>query len=75
MRVGIDCSNLLAGGGVTHLCEFLREAGRAGNHEFVVWLSSAIAKKVEPARNIELIVCHIGPWQDEADDTSARASE
>lgn len=48
-RVGIDASNLRAGGTVTHLVELLRAAdpARYAIEEVVVWAGSAVLKKIE----------------------------
>lgn len=49
MRVGIDASNLRAGGTVTHLVELLRaaEPARHGIHEVIVWAGSAVLSRIE----------------------------
>lgn len=49
MRVGIDASNLRAGGGITHLVELLRAAtpGDCGFAEVVVWGGRSTLSKIE----------------------------
>ena len=49
MRVGIDASNIRAGGTATHLIELLRAADPAdsGFHEVLVWAGSAVLNKIE----------------------------
>jgi glycosyltransferase involved in cell wall biosynthesis len=49
MRVGIDASNLRAGGTATHLIELLRAANPPdfGFDEVVVWAGSAVLNKIE----------------------------
>jgi glycosyltransferase involved in cell wall biosynthesis len=48
MRIGIDASNLRAGGTVTHLVELLRAADprQHGIDEVIVWAGSAVLKKI-----------------------------
>ncbi len=50
MKVGIDASNLRAGGGLTHLVEILRAAKpeSAGFEQVVVWGGTATLAKIEP---------------------------
>src|SRR5882672_752744 len=50
MRIGIDASNLRAGGGITHVVELLRAADpRAhGFEHVVVWGSTATLSKIVP---------------------------
>src|SRR3990172_9480943 len=49
MRVGIDASNLRAGGGVTHLVELLRAADphAHGFEQVIVWGGAAMLSKIE----------------------------
>lgn len=49
MRLGIDASNLRAGGGVTHLVELLRAAAPAehGFREVVVWGGASTLQRLE----------------------------
>jgi glycosyltransferase involved in cell wall biosynthesis len=49
MRVGIDASNLRAGGTATHLIELLRAANPAdfGFQEVLVWAGSAVLSRIE----------------------------
>jgi glycosyltransferase involved in cell wall biosynthesis len=50
MRVGIDASNLRAGGGVTHLVELLRAADPSehGFDHVIVWGGTRTLAKIEP---------------------------
>ena len=49
MRIGIDASNLRAGGGVTHLVELLRAADPPahGFEQAIVWGGAATLSKIE----------------------------
>jgi len=51
MRLGIDASNIRAGGGVTHLAELLRAAdpGAHGFSEVTVWAGAATIKSLPTA--------------------------
>ena len=48
MRLGIDCTNIRGGGGLTILLEFLRlyQAGDYGCSEIKIWCNSDVAKSV-----------------------------
>jgi len=50
IRIGIDASNLRAGGGLTHLVELLRAADpfTHGFREIIVWSGSSTLAKIEP---------------------------
>jgi glycosyltransferase involved in cell wall biosynthesis len=49
MIIGIDASNLRAGGGLTHLVEFLKvaEPNRFGIEQIIVWGGSETLKKID----------------------------
>ena len=57
MRVGIDASNLRAGGGITHLVEVLRAArpDEAGLGNIVVWGGAHTLARVAPAPWLHLV--------------------
>ncbi|HVR41304.1 MAG TPA: glycosyltransferase family 1 protein, partial [Thermoanaerobaculia bacterium] len=49
MRVGIDASNLRAGGGVTHIVELLRHAepSKHGITRVTIWSNAATRERIE----------------------------
>lgn len=57
MRVGIDASNIRAGGGLTHLSELLRAADppKHGISKVIVWGAAATLAKLPPQKWLELV--------------------
>ena len=57
ISIGVDGSNLRAGGGVTHLCELIKaaEPERHGIGRVVLWAGSSLLEQVSPMRWLERV--------------------
>lgn len=57
MKIGIDASNIIDGGGVTHLIELLKtvDLDKNGINKIIVWASRNTLDKLPDRRNIELV--------------------